>query len=135
MILYPETGPPNKEIKMGVGDDGASLTLDNSPSRDNQTEMVSVKIPIRSCSIRRATEPDPDYPQFAGSKILRDNLRPQDAMKAFVITCKTISNGGESSRSNFNLAASTEYECADLVQGLILMVANKQISIAKVQDS
>lgn len=130
MTVYSEAGPPIKEVKMGVADDGASLTLD-----DNETEMVSVKIPIQSCSIRRATEPDPDFPQFAGSKILRDNLRPQDAMKAFVITCKTISNSGESSRSNFNLAASTEYECAELVQGLILMVVDKQISISKLQNA
>ena len=130
MTVYSEAGPPLKAVQLGVADDGASLTLD-----DNETEMVSVKIPIQSCSIRRATEPDPDFPQFAGSKILRDNLRPQDAMKAFVITCKTISNSGESSRSNFNLAASTEYECAELVQGLILMVVDKQISISKLQNA
>jgi len=40
---------------------------------------------IANLGIRRATDPDPEVKHFAGSKVLRDNLDPSQAMKAFIL--------------------------------------------------
>ena len=76
--------------------------------------------------VRRATDPDPENSFYAGSKILRDNLRPQEAMKAFVVT-----STNESSKVEFSMMALSEYECAEIVQGLALMIAEKRSNSIK----
>ena len=116
VIMYSGDNGPKYELKMALAKDGATITLDGSYSGVNE-RLFSV--PVSTCAIRRATDPDPDFPQFAGSRILRDSIKPQEAMKAFIVTSV---DAGKGARAEYNLVAATEYECAEIVEGLILLV-------------
>ena len=64
--------------------------------------------------MRRATDPDPEQKHFAGSKVLRDNLDPREAMKAFIV----VANG----TTTINLLAETESEAEVIVTGFHLLI-------------
>lgn len=74
---------------------------------------------LKTLMIRRATDPDPDVKHFAGSKILRDNLDPSQAMKAFILDVS-----GE--KVNINLTVDDEAQCDRIVQGFKLLFKEAQ---------
>ncbi len=74
---------------------------------------------LKTLTIRRATDPDPDVKHFAGSKILRDNLDPSQAMKAFILDVS-----GEN--VNINMTVDDEAQCDRIVQGFKLLFKEAQ---------
>jgi hypothetical protein len=128
VVMYSENDNP-KEIKISLpneGDPEISLLLFRSTEQPSPTSEQLYNIEVKNCMVRRATDPDPENSFYAGSKILRDNLRPQEAMKAFVVT-----STNESSKVEFSMMALSEYECAEIVQGLALMIAEKRSNSIK----
>lgn len=72
---------------------------------------------ICDLSVRRATDPDPLMKDYAGSQILRDNLEPRDALRAFIIEG---TNG--SSPVYVNILCLNDKEAGFLISGLRNMV-------------
>ena len=130
--MYSESDNP-KEIKISLPDEGdpeVSLLMFSSAEQPPPNIELLYNIEVKNCMVRRATDPDPENSFYAGSKVLRDNLRPQEAMKAFVVT-STVTSTKESSKVEFSMMALSEYECAEIVQGLALMIAEKRSSSIK----
>ena len=92
-------------ITMKCDADAKNLLFDDAPG-DPECQPTSMK----NLKIRRATDPDPDVKHFAGSKVLRDNLDPSQAMKAFILD-------KAQPKSNINLAVDDETQCDRIVQG------------------
>ena len=59
--------------------------------------------------MRRATDPDPYSKHMAGSRVLRDNLSPTDALKAAVIDLPK--------KASVSFAVDSDMEMSDLVEG------------------
>jgi hypothetical protein len=76
---------------------------------------------VENLTVRRATDPDPEQKHFAGSKVLRDNLDPREAMKAFIIA-------GDGSIT-INLLAETEAEAEVMVTGFHLLIKQTKTGI------
>lgn len=74
---------------------------------------------ISKLGIRRATDPDPEVKHFAGSKVLRDNLDPREAMKAFIIEADPDSPSQQTVL--VNLLCNAESDTEFLVNGFKLM--------------
>ena len=132
VVMYSESDNP-KEIKISLPDEGdpeVSLLMFSSAEQPPPNIEQLYNIEVKNCMVRRATDPDPENSFYAGSKVLRDNLRPQEAMKAFVVT-STVTSTKESSKVEFSMMALSEYECAEIVQGLALMIAEKRSSSIK----
>lgn len=55
---------------------------------------------------------------FAGTKVLRDNIDPRDAMKAFILEVK-----GKGQKVNINCQAESEAEADKLITGFRLLFA------------
>lgn len=68
---------------------------------------------IGRISIRRATDPDPQVKEFAGSKILRANLDPRDALKAFIL--EGVNEDG--TQTHINILCKDENDAEELIQG------------------
>ena len=96
-------------ITMKCDADAKNLLFDDAPG-DPECQPTSMK----NLKIRRATDPDPDVKHFAGSKVLRDNLDPSQAMKAFILD-------KAQPKSNINLAVDDETQCDRIVQGFKLL--------------
>ena len=64
-------------------------------------------------AIRRATDPDPEVKHFAGSKILRDNLDPRMASRAFILEAPN--------KTTINMKIEDEAEADKLINGLKLI--------------
>ena len=82
-------------------------TTTKQKQKQNQQEVVEL-------TVRRATDPDPEQKHFAGSKVLRDNLDPREAMKAFIIVAKGT--------TTINLLGESEAEAEVLVTGFMLLI-------------
>jgi hypothetical protein len=100
---------PPAIITMKCDADAKNLLFDDAPG-DPECQPTSMK----NLKIRRATDPDPDVKHFAGSKVLRDNLDPSQAMKAFILD-------KAQPKSNINLTVDDETQCDRIVQGFKLL--------------
>eukprot|EP00618_Florenciella_parvula_P033208 CAMPEP_0119489168 /NCGR_PEP_ID=MMETSP1344-20130328/14702_1 /TAXON_ID=236787 /ORGANISM="Florenciella parvula, Strain CCMP2471" /LENGTH=169 /DNA_ID=CAMNT_0007524181 /DNA_START=179 /DNA_END=688 /DNA_ORIENTATION=- len=76
--------------------------------------------PLTNFKIRRATDPDPDVKHFAGTKVLRDNIDPRDAMKAFIFEVKDTTAGV---KLNINVQAESENDAEKMIIGFRLLFA------------
>jgi hypothetical protein len=88
--------------------EGKTLMFD-----DAAADPECIPRPIKQLKIRRATDPDPDVKHFAGSKVLRDNLDPSQAMKAFILDSAP-------DKVNINMTVDDEAQCDRIVQGFKL---------------
>ena len=76
-------------------------------------ECADEKIAVMG--IRQATDPDPHMAHFAGSQVLRDNLDPRQAMKAFILEGPN--------KKMINLVAKSDAEAQLIISGFKLMFA------------
>ena len=86
------------------------------PTNDDKTKTKTKtnQQEVAELTVRRATDPDPEQKHFAGSKVLRDNLDPREAMKAFIIVAKGT--------TTINLLGESEAEAEVLVTGFMLLI-------------
>jgi hypothetical protein len=101
---------PQYECKIQLNEDKQIAFVGDEANID--PDCVPQK--IENLSVRRATDPDPEQKHFAGSKVLRDNLDPREAMKAFIV----VANG----TTTINLLAETESEAEVIVTGFHLLI-------------
>ena len=64
--------------------------------------------------MRRATDPDPEVKHFAGSKILRDNLDPSMALRAFIIEAPE--------KVTINLKVEDEIDAERIIAGFKVLI-------------
>ena len=76
--------------------------------------------------MRRATDPDPYSKHMAGSRVLRDNLHPTDALKAGVLDLPK--------KASVSISVDSDMEMSDLVEGMRLLVAEAKASLSGGSD-
>uniref|UniRef100_A0A7S2GP89 Uncharacterized protein n=1 Tax=Octactis speculum TaxID=3111310 RepID=A0A7S2GP89_9STRA len=97
--------------------DGGGLPGDSDP------ECVTQK--IARISIRRATDPDPHSNEFAGSEVLRSNLDPRDALRAFILEAAT----DDGNDTIINILCDTEEQAEELITGFRTLIKKRQIQL------
>jgi len=89
---------------------------------DSDPEIVRQNI-SKGASIRRATDPDPlSNGEFAGSKVLRSNLEPRDALRAFILEFVSEDGG----HTQINILCDSEDRAEDLIIGFKTMIKSMQ---------
>jgi len=104
---------PQTEIKIVLHEPGtlkfSGVDKDVSGDPECADEQISVM------GIRQATDPDPHMAHFAGSQVLRDNLDPRQAMKAFILEGPN--------KKMINLVAKSDAEAQLMITGFKLLFA------------
>jgi hypothetical protein len=110
---------PQYECKMSLSPQGDQISFEGGDSKTDP-ECQNPQL-VENLTVRRATDPDPEQKHFAGSKVLRDNLDPREAMKAFII----VGDGN----ITINLLAETEAEAEVMVTGFHLLIKQTKTGI------
>lgn len=111
-------GRDKYEVLMKIDDDKKTLVFRFPDSSEDSglpedTDPECRPQDIGRISVRRATDPDPQVKEFAGSKILRASLDPQDALKAFIL--EGVNEDG--TQTHINIICKDENDAEELIQG------------------
>lgn len=100
--------PRTVSIK-AADEDCSVICFEHADPNDHECDPIKTS----TLKVRRATDPDPEYEHYAGSRVLRDNLDPNHALQAFIF------EGPDNLTINFR--ASSQSEAERLITGFTLL--------------
>lgn len=101
---------PPRVVAIKISEDCQNLHFENADASDSECRTYS----LATLGVRRATDPDPEVKHFAGSKILRDNLDPSMALRAFIIEAPD--------KVTVNLKVEDEIDAERIIAGFKLLI-------------